>query len=111
MGIVNVTAFQPNPLNCVAIAVTSTSGNTKIHQTNGLLNMSCLVYNAGPNDCFVETGVSGVTAILPTTGGTLGSMPIPAGVAMTVRLTDQYLGAICAAGNTATLYVHPGEGV
>ncbi len=65
-----------------------------------------LITNAGPNTAFVRFGAAAATAAVAT------DLPILSGTSRVV--TKDALGfvaAICAATQTATLYLSPGEGV
>lgn len=105
-------AFAPQPSNSAALAVTDTSTATPI-QVKGALNNATqrMVYNAGPNDCFLANGASNVAAVVPVAGTPANGTPIPAGAVMTLSYPpNTYFAAICATGKTATLYLVPGEG-
>lgn len=79
----------------------------------GDVGTNVVIYNAGPDLAFVKIGPSGTTATVPTTAGS-GGMPVPVGFyGFTVarsQSTDNTVSAICATGQTATLYFSVGSG-
>src|SRR6185369_13350439 len=103
-------AFSPQPTNTAALAVTDTSTATPI-QVKGALNNATqrLVYNAGPNDCFLAWDASAtLTAAIPAAGTPANGTPIPPGAVMTLTFPpNAYFAAVCASGKTATLYITP----
>lgn len=84
----------------VSISATSTSGSASVTAANN----SVRVDNLGPNKVFIRWGAGAQTAV--TT-----DMPVPNGA---TEIFDKgradTLAAICASGETATLYVTSGEG-
>lgn len=96
--------FTPAPHGTVNIAATSTSASIQF-QTVEDANECVRLFNAGPNTVFVEFDSSPVTAT------TTNSMPIPNGGVAIIGSPQQYVAAVCAATNTATLYITPGNGV
>lgn len=106
-------AFSPQPTNTAALSVTSTSTVAPI-QVKGALNNATqrLIYNAGPNDCFLAWSASStLTAAIPAAGTPANGVPIPAGAIMTLSFPpNAYFAAVCASTKTATLYITPGEG-
>lgn len=105
-------AFSPQPTNSAALAVTDVSTATPI-QVKGSLNNATqrLLYNAGPNDCWLAWGKTAPTAVVPTAGSPANGIAIPAGAVMVLSFPpDAYFAAICASGKTASLYLSPGEG-
>jgi Flp pilus assembly protein TadG len=107
----NIGAFMPLG-NTALLAVTSTTTTTPIQvlPTNGQPSQHC-VYNAGPNDCYIVSGNSTVAAVAPAAGTPGNGMPIAAGAIMTLTFPAyNYFAAITDSGNTASLYITPGEG-
>lgn len=105
-------AFTPQPTNSAALSVTSTSTATPI-QVKGALNNATqrMIYNAGPNDCWLASGAADVVAAIPAAGTPANGVAIPAGAVMTLSYPpNTYFAAVCAATKTATLYITPGEG-
>lgn len=106
-------AFAPQPTNTAALSVTSTSTSAPI-QVKGALNNATqrLLYNAGPNDCFLAWGpTSTLTAAIPVAGTPANGTPIPSGAILALSFPpNAYFAAVCATAQTATLYITPGEG-
>lgn len=97
----NVIPFSPANGATKTLTVTSTSSSDTfagVHQT-------MRVYNAGPNKAFLRWGVGAQTAL--TT-----DMPVGPTNTETFSLPPQAatVAAICATGETATVYCTPGEG-
>ena len=87
------------------LAVTQTSANVAIPgpEARGL---TLLISNVGSAWAYIRTGESGVTA------DTAAGMPIGPGTTQSLDLSDStHLAAICATGQTTTLYLTPGEGM
>ncbi len=107
-------AFRPNPGSASkVIAVTSTSTTTPVQVKDGIKNATeRMFYNAGPNDCWMAWGASNVAAVIPTLADTAATgIAIPAGAVIVLGIPpDAYFAAICASGQTASLYITPGEG-
>lgn len=107
-------AFAPQPTNTAALSVTSTSTVTPI-QVKGTLNNATqrLIYNKGPNDCYLAWGpTSTLTAAIPAAGTPANGTPIPAKAIMVLSYPpNAYFAAVCAATETATLFISPGEGL
>lgn len=93
------------------LAVTSSTGRVAL-----LMNAAPAVefYNAGNFDCAVCLGDFTVTAIFPS--GNVGNYVVGAGQRLIVTIPPQIAAqitncaAICAAGQTTTLYISPGVG-
>lgn len=105
-------AFSPHG-NSAALSVTSTSTTTPI-QVKGDLNNATqrLIYNAGPNDCFLvaKAASADAVAVAPVAGTPANGIPIAAGAVLTLSFPpNSYFAAICASTKTATLYITPGE--
>lgn len=107
-------AFAPQPTNTAALSVTATSTSTPI-QVKGALNNATqrLIYNAGPNDCFLASSASAsFTAAIPVAGTPANGTPVPAGAVLVLSYPpNNYFAGVCASAQTATLYITPGEGV
>jgi P pilus assembly chaperone PapD len=97
------------PVGTVSLAATSTTGSVALTARGG--GNSVVVSNKGPNWVHVKFGDSNVTAALPA-GATAGDTPVGPGVQMTLRRDDgnTHMAAICAAGETATVWATGGEG-
>jgi hypothetical protein len=97
-------AFTPGAVLTVNLAVTATTGNVAIVGSSNQL----LLTNAGGNDCFIELGTASTQEAATTTG-----MPVLARdkILITRNLDQDYIAAICASGQTTTLYITPGEGI
>ena len=84
-----------------SISATSTSGSASVTAANN----SVRVVNLGPNKAFIRWGVGAQTAVAST------DMPVHNGA---TEIFDKgradTLAAICASGETATLYLTSGEG-
>lgn len=97
------TPFGPLTNATITIAVTSTNSNTTLPTTGNAIT----VLNIGPNVAFVNLASSGTTTT--TTG-----MPININERVILSRNDaggnDYISAICAATQTATLYVTAGYG-
>jgi hypothetical protein len=100
--------FRPTAASTVSLPATSTTGAVALTLSG---EPGLLIYNNGPNVAYVELGVSGVVATVPS-GATPGSQPIPSGgwIAME-RRGATHLAAICASTETATLFATPGRGL
>tara|TARA_Y100000310_G_scaffold201702_1_gene201792 strand:+ start:9812 stop:10159 length:348 start_codon:yes stop_codon:yes gene_type:complete len=81
--------------------------------TNVTLDRQLRIYNAGPNRAFIAKGTSTVVAVEPTDGTPADGMPIDPGVIEIIgfKAGETHVAAICASGETATLYYTPGVGV
>lgn len=107
-------AFKPQG-NSAALAVTSTSTATPI-QVNGNMKNATerLIYNAGPNDCWLAAAATAAAAVavVPTAGSPALGTVIPAKAVLVLGFpVAAFFAAISKAGETATLYITPGEGV
>lgn len=94
------TPFTPNVNATITIAVTSTNQNTTLLTYGD----SVSVLNIGPNVAFIN---------LANGGGTTAAVGMPVNVNERVLLsrnTGDYISAICANTQTATLYVTTGYG-
>jgi len=99
----NVQPFSPDFTNTQTLAATATSANAALNAVDGNMNV-LRVANAGPNTVFIRWGATAQTAV--TT-----DMPILAGtVEVFSKGAATNVAAICAAGQTATLYLTCGEG-
>ena len=95
--------FTPNQAGTVTISVTSTSGNTALPTSGG---GSLLLTNLGTNKCFIK-----ITSDSAATASATADMPILAGRALLISCGDATrIAHICAATETATLYVTRGVG-
>lgn len=91
----------------VSRAATSTTASVAI--TSAALGQggTCVrLHNIGPNIAFVKFGVSGVEAAAT-------DLPIPVGVVEVFAIGPlvTHMAAICASGQTATVYCTPGQGI
>lgn len=98
-----------NTSNTATLAVTASSGRVPV-SLDGATQVE--LYNQGPNDCFVAFGDVTVAATVPS--GSTGSYPLPAGVTKVITLPYAIqvtnCAAICAATQTATIFISPGAG-
>jgi len=96
-----MTTYQVNWGTGAVVAVTSTSGNTAL-PSSFAQSRRVKISNAGPNPAFVRFGPASQTAV--TT-----DFCVLNGESVTVELSPSYtnMGAICAATQTATLYLSP----
>lgn len=106
--------FDPAQGLTAVLAVTATSTATPI-QVKGKNNnaTSRLFFNAGPNNCWiVGTKATGdAVAVKPVAGTPSYGIPVPNGAIFVMAFPpDTYFAAICSGGETATLYITPGEG-
>lgn len=85
----------------VTLAATATSSTSAIPTGNMVMRLT----NLGPNKCFVRCGIGAQTAV--TT-----DFPVLSGQSVNVSKPPDCdnVAAICAATETATLYVTVGEG-
>ena len=97
--------------NTVCLSVT-TSAHTPVQVAGGNNGSSCyMIYNAGPNTAFLVGAASATNAVIPTDGTPANGMPIPSGsVLYWTDAPAAYWSAICAATQSATVYITPGDG-
>lgn len=96
----------------VPLSVTQTSTSVAFFYPASKINNDVIIQNLGPSTAFFAFGLASagaVTAQLPGTNGTLNATPILAGAIFTMqKQSDNQLAdtcaAICASGQTATLY-------
>lgn len=76
------------------------------------------IHNAGPNTAFYAFGEDATTAqsnaVIPTGAGANAkpSYPLPSGAIEVISApVDSYWSAICAATETAAIYITPGRGL
>lgn len=72
-----------------------------------------MLYNQGPNDCFLShsTILANVVAVKPIPGTPSAGMAVPAGAVLVLSFPPKtYFAAITATGQTAALFITPGEG-
>lgn len=87
-----------------SISVTSTSASTTLDPCNALTNQVIRIYNVGPNTAFLRWGNGSQTAVTTDT-------PIPMGaIENFFKGSSDTIAAVCASGQTATVYVTPGNG-
>jgi len=105
-----------NPLNTNAIAATATS-QSRLFPTGDGQRTQVSIYNAGPNDVFVEFGDSTVVATFPALNAAIGAQgnatPIPAYavIGFSNNPAATHWAAICAGTGTANVYITMGEGL
>lgn len=113
--IVDVVTFAPKYSGTALVSVTSTAATTQV-QASGSSSVPTMkklrIYNAGPNAAFIIGGNASVaTATVPTGGvGSLGEMPIAPGSVEVFQMPVSHLSCVCKSGESALLYVTPGEG-
>ena len=89
----------------INISATSTSASYTFTSPIAANSPNCQIYNAGPNLAFMRWGVSTQTAVATDT-------PIPVGAILNFfKGQSDTFAAICASGQTATIYITPGAGV
>jgi len=94
--------FRPTgDTTTMAVSATNTKGTVLENASQVLLT------NLGPNKCFVRFGKS-----LQTAAAVASDMPILPGTSRVItKDAMNSVAAICAATESATLYITPGEGV
>lgn len=106
-------AFAPQPTNSACLACTDVSTAVPI-QVKGVLNNATqrLISNLGSKTVFLASGAaSTLVAVAPVAGTPANGTPIAAGAIMVFSFPpNAYFAAICASGETSTLYITPGEG-
>lgn len=110
----------PAQAKTLPISVSSTASTSAALPAVG---SSLRVVNLGPNKAFISVGTGSQTATLPNATPTATSTPILAGEDCTFSIPGAYdstngtaasplnISAVCAATETATLYVQVGEGI
>lgn len=84
-----------------SISATSTSASVTVDEYTKAVR----IYNKGPNTAFIKFGIGATTA-------TTSDMPIPSGgIEVFSKDRADKIAAICAATETATVYVTTGEGL
>lgn len=101
--------FKARDRSTVSLAVTDASGSRQFNMQQGD-EFAVRVANLGAKTAFVRFGPSDVTAAIPS-GATKGDVALPAGAVEIFSTQQPYLAAICATGETTTLYITPGEGM
>lgn len=92
--------FQPMPGKSTSISATATTASASVDATAPQVRL----YNAGSQKCHVRWGIGAQTAV--TT-----DMVLAAGAIETFHKgAADTIAAICATGETATLYITPGVG-
>lgn len=96
--------FTPDTANTKTLAATSTSASVTLATPDVSSNVLRIV-NLGPNTAFLRWGVGAQTAL--TT-----DMPMLSGTVevFSKSTTADTVAAICAGGNSATIYITAGEG-
>lgn len=72
-----------------------------------------MLYNQGPNDCFVSHSIisANAVAVKPVAGTPSAGFPVAVGAILILTFPpDTYFAAICATAQTAALFITPGEG-
>ena len=95
-------AFSPIWGSGVTASVTATTGN----QAKGYNSKTLCLTNLGDKVAYVRTGVgSGITA-------TIADFPVLAGQQVTITKPndDDYVAYVCAATESTSLHIMPGEG-
>lgn len=105
-------AFSPQPLNSACISCSQTK-STPI-QVKGALNNATqrMIYNAGPNAVFFAWGSDNtITPAIPVAGTPKNGIIVLAGAVVVESIPpNAWFSAICATGETGSLYLTPGEG-
>jgi hypothetical protein len=93
--------FSFFPAGTVSLAATAASGSTALDAYAKVVRL----YNKGPNTAFIKFGIGATTA-------TTSDMPLPSGAIETFsKDRADTIAAICAATETATIYITVGEGM
>jgi hypothetical protein len=99
----SVAPFAPNSAATVTVAVTTTSGSTRVALVGGGPHL--LIQSAGTVTAFCEFGTSTVTAATAT------GLPVQSGVVFTITKPGGATHVACiTASSTATIYVTSGDG-
>ena len=94
----------------VVAAVTATSSTKTLGDTR---SEYLIIYNAGSNPAFVNSGGTTVSVTFPTTSTGQRGVICPPGALVTYRknnANDTTIAAICDTGLTTTLYIQSGDG-
>lgn len=97
------------PGKSVSLATTATNQRLLVDGSGTVMRVA----NGGASVAYVALGKSTVTAVVPTTsGGDLYATPVlPGEVAFfSCSVDDPYVAALCASGQTTTLFFSRGEG-
>ena len=115
-------AFAPQG-NTIALNVTATTHSAVQVDlpTQGPLNINYVITNLGPNTAYISWAPPSpgnaapspaLTAVIPVDGTPANGYPILSGSKETITAPpNAFVSAICAATQTATLLITPGEGV
>jgi hypothetical protein len=97
--ITNLQAFQIR--SCQILAASQTSASATVNKDEG----SVRITNTGPNTAFIRMGTGAQTAVLT-------DMPILANTSVHLKksISTDTIAAICAATQTASLYIAEGNG-
>lgn len=111
---VDINAFTPLAANTVAMSISTSSENDPLAKTTeAVANGSRLrIFNAGPNTVFINFGGSSVAAAIPVEDTPAAGIPIPSGMVEVYEVGAlTYIAAICAAAESAVIYLTSGDGV
>ena len=106
-------AFAPHG-NTAVIDATSTSTATPIQVKGDIANATQrLITNKGPNDAYLAWGMdTTLVCAIPTAGTPANGLIIEAGAIISLSYPpNASFAAVCASGQTAKLFITPGEGV
>ena len=104
----DLNAFVPIMSNpTVSLSVTATTGTATLASLGDLQNGNVMIYNKGPNDCFITAGASATTSATIS-----GSMVIPSGFYGTFGYpgATTHIAGICNSGESTTIYFCRGYG-
>jgi hypothetical protein len=103
--------FKPISANGTNAIVATTTSQSRALPGTGI---TAVFYNDGPNLAFVNVGDSTVSATAPalsTNAGAAGSMPIPVGQAVPVRIDPANTYWAVVGIGAANVYCSQGQGV
>jgi hypothetical protein len=106
----NVFVINSQPGETIPLNVTEVSANVSFFNVASAKNYDCIVTNAGSKVAFIAFGTSSATvATIPGTNGTIYATPVLPGAIYTFQKNTPAIdvttcAAICASGETTTLY-------
>ena len=106
----SISSFYNQNNNSYCLSVTTTS-HAAVQITGNLASNIQVRVRVVTNDVFLVFSQNGTAAVIPTDGTPANGMCVPPGVETFTIPQNSMVTAICAAGNTATVYLTPGEGM
>jgi hypothetical protein len=112
MQTVQVTPFLPIGSLTVTVSCTQTNTSQAVtfpNSSNPEQPNTLRVVNTGPNTVWI---LAGVGATVASASASVGDLPVPAGntEVFWVPKGADHIGLICATGQTATVFLTPGQG-